>query len=163
MPQEGVFRSLLADRRAAPDTAAGRVAFHRVFNGFHVESIMRTELAVLGSDRRPDHVAVNLVDAHPVARRAPAAEQVPEHRRGDRWRHETIGQDPEHRADDEDKNQLDDEGDESPGERPAAPALALVLRDRGLSPLRHRACLAAKVAKCQDLSLPQCSSAFTCG
>ena len=78
LPQEGVFRCLLADRRSAPDPAARGIAFHRIFNGFEVEAVMRTELAVLGGDRRPNHVAVDLANRHPVLVRAASGDQ---HRR----------------------------------------------------------------------------------
>jgi hypothetical protein len=70
---------------------------------------MLAELAVLGGDSGADHVTVDLFNAHPVARRAAAREQVAEHCDCDRRRHETVGQHPEDRAKDERQHQFDQE------------------------------------------------------
>src|SRR6185503_15539847 len=80
LPQEGVLRSLLADRRSASDTATRGIAFHRIFNRFEVESAMRAELAVLRRNRRSNHVAVDMADRHPLLMRAAAGDDVPDHR-----------------------------------------------------------------------------------
>ena len=128
IPQEGVLRRLLADRRSAADSPARSIAFHRILNGFEVEAVMRAELAVLGRDRRTDHVAVGLADRHPVLVRTAAGDHVAEHVEGDRRVHEAIGEHPQDRDQEEGEDQLDDPAEEAAEER-AAPA-ALVLRNR---------------------------------
>ena len=161
LPQKDVFRSLLADRRAAADASARGIAFHRIFNGFEVEAVMRAEGAVLRSDRRADHVAVDLVDRHPVARRAASGEDVADHGDGGGWIDEAIGEHPQDRDQEEGDDQLDDPADDRA--RPGARAPAFVVGNCRSGPLCHHCCLAAPQQLCQVLTLPQCSSAFTCG
>src|SRR4029453_18431655 len=97
LPQEGILRGLLADGRPAADPSSACIAFHRIFNGFEVETAMRAELAVLGCYRRTDHVAIDLADRHPLLLSAAACEQIANHREGDRRVDEAVGEDPQDR------------------------------------------------------------------
>jgi len=77
LPEEGVLGGLLADRRAAADDAATPgVAAHRLGDRIPVEALVGAKLAVFGGDRGPHHVAVDLLEAHPVARDAASAQQI---------------------------------------------------------------------------------------
>src|SRR6185436_991003 len=75
---------------AAADPPARGIALHRILDRLEVEPVMRAELAVLGSDRGADHVAVDLADRHPVARSAAPGQQVADHGRSGWWRDETV-------------------------------------------------------------------------
>src|SRR6476620_7410283 len=66
LPQEGVLRGLLADRRTPADAAARGISFHRIFNRLEVEAVMRTELAVLRCDCSTNHVAIHSADRQPI-------------------------------------------------------------------------------------------------
>src|SRR3954454_895350 len=96
VPQEGILRGLLADRRATADAASGSVPFHRIFNGFNVKSMMRAELAVLGCNGCADHVAVDLADRHPVLLSATPVNEVADHVDRDRRIDEPVGEHPQH-------------------------------------------------------------------
>src|SRR6185295_488335 len=162
VPQEGRFRGLLADRRAAADPPARGIALHRILDRLEVEPVMRAELAVLGSDRGADHVAVDLADRHPVARSAAPGQQVADHGRSGWWRDETVEPDPQDRDQEESDDQPDDPPEDAP--RPRARTAAFVSRDRALAPLRHGGRLAFAVRRVETgerAGLPRCASAVS--
>ena len=64
---------------------------------------MGAELAVLGGDRRADHVAVDPLEAHPVAGEVPAAEAVAEHGEGEGRVGEAVEQNPQDAGEDEEE------------------------------------------------------------
>ena len=129
LPQKGVLRGLLADRRSAADPAPRRIALHRVLDRVDIEPAVRAKLAVLGADRGAHHVAVHAVEPHPVARRPAPRRHIAHHRRGDRRVDEAVREHPQHRQQDQREHQLDDELYQPPDD-PALPlTLALVLRD----------------------------------
>src|SRR5204862_6351164 len=66
LPQEHVFGCLLADRRAAADASAARVALDGLLDRLAIEAVVLAELAVLAGDHRADHVAVDIVERFPV-------------------------------------------------------------------------------------------------
>src|SRR4029453_10880604 len=109
----GILRGLLADGRPAANPSSACVAFHRIFNGFEVETAMRAELPVLCFYRPPDHVAIDLADRHPLLVSATACEQIADHREGDGWVDEAVGEHPQNRDQQEGDDQLDDPSDDA--------------------------------------------------
>src|SRR6059036_2721626 len=96
---------------------------------------MRAELAVLRCNGRTDHVAVDLLDGHPVSGRTAARENVAHHSEGDRRVRKPVDEHPQERDDEEGNDQFDDPAEYPPRPRAAVAPPALVAGDR--SALRH--------------------------
>src|SRR6185369_14021412 len=141
VPQEGVLRRLLADGRSPADPPAAGVALHRVLDGVDVEAVVLAELAVLGGNRGTHHVAVDLGDWHPVARRSASGDEVTDHIDGRRRIDEAIGEDPQDREQEKSDDQLYDPAEEPTGDG-ASRASSLVPWNGGFPP-SHRKPLAA--------------------
>ena len=134
LPQEGVLGGLLADRRTAADATARGIALGRILDGVPVEPAVLAALPVLGGDRGADHVAIHLIEAHPVLGHPAPCEEIAKHGRRDRRRHKAVSEHPEHAEQD----QADDDA-EQPAEEAASLPLAFEGWDAARGTLRHGA------------------------